>query len=501
MKIDKLWGSRLKRGSAKGLLEFTSGRDIRQTQPYDQRLIPYDIWGSKAHVIMLWKKGLMTKKEVRSILKGLDKVEASYQKGIFRVDPAKEDVHSTIESCLIENCGMESAGRLHTGRSRNDQVVVDMRLYLREEVLDYSMLLMNLIDALIKVAYLHADTIMPGYTHHQPAMIGSWGHLLFSYAVSLERDIKRLCNWYTIFNFNPLGGAAGYGTNLPLDRDLTAQLMGFDSVHESSLDPVHNRWEPEVELCYNISVMMNHLSTIAQTLLVLSTSEFGMVQLDDAYCTGSSLMPQKRNPDPFEVVKGKAAYTHGMVMSLLSLGRSFFAGYNRDSQWSKYPVMDVIDECKPSLTVMKGIIESLRFNKKAALRWCEKAFITATDVVEWLVKKYHLPFREAKMVVEKAVKYSEEEGSGKITFNALQHALRGMKIKIKINEADVRKCQLPAYVLKERKTKGGPAPEVLKTEIKRFEKALKRHCSWLRQKVSQVEEAQAEVKKIVKSLV
>ena len=501
MKIDKLWGSRLKKGSAKGLLEFTSGRDVMQTQPCDQRLIPYDVWGSKAHVIMLWNQGLMTKKEVRGVLKGLDKIEASCQKGTFRVDPAREDVHSTIESYLIKHLGMESAGRLHAGRSRNDQVAVDMRLYLRAEVLEYITLLLNLIDSMTEVAKAHVDTIMPGYTHHQPAMISSWGHLLFSYAVSLERDVRRLISWYAMFNINPLGGAAGYGTSLPLDRNLTARLMGFDGVHESSMDPPQNRWEPELELCYDISVMMNHLSNVAQTLLILSTSEFGMVRLDDAYCTGSSIMPQKRNPDPLEVIKGKAAYAHGMVMAILSSGRSFFAGYNRDSQWSKYPVMDIIDECKPSLNVMEDIVRTLRFNKKAALKRCEMAFITATDVVEWLVQKHYLPFREAKIIVEKAVKYSERGGSEKITFNSLMQALSEMKIKLKIKEKDVQGCQIPERILKERKTKGGPSPHVLKGEVKRFQKVLQRHRDWLKKKVDQVEEARSEVRKIVKSLI
>jgi len=501
MKIDKLWGSRLKKGSAEGLLEFTSGRDIRQTQPYDQRLIPYDVWGSKAHVIMLWKQGIISRKEVRTILKGLNTIETSYLKGKFTLAPTKEDVHSTIESYLIEHYGMESSGRLHSGRSRNDQIVVDMRLYLRAEVLDYIALLLDLIDSLIEVAKIHVNTVMPGYTHHQPAMVSSWGHLLFSYAVSLGRDVKRLVNWYTMFNLNPLGGVAGYGTRLPLDRNLTAQLMGFDGVHESSLDPLQNRWEPELEVCYDISIMMNHLSNLAQTLIILSTSEFGIVRLDDAYCTGSSIMPQKRNPGPLEVIKGKAAYTQGMVIAIHSMGRSLFTGYNKDTQWSKYPVMDVIVECKPSLAVMKEIIKSLRFDKKAALKWCERAFIAATDLVEWLVQKHHLPFREAKVVVEKAVKYSEKEESEKITFIALKQALKEMKVKIKIKEDDVEQCQVPECILKERKTKGGPSPEGLKIEIEQFQKSLNLHKEWLRRKVDQVEQAQAKVRKIVNSLI
>lgn len=500
MKINTLWGSRLKKGSAKGLLEFTSGRDVKVTQPYDQRLIPYDVWGSKAHAIMLWKQGMMSKEEIRNVLKGLNKIETLYQKGTFKVDPGKEDVHSTIESYLIKHYGMESAGRLHTGRSRNDQVVVDMRLYLRAEVLDYVHLLLNLLHDLTDIATVHVNTIMPGYSHHQPAMIGSFGHLLFSFAVSMERDVKRLIHWYAMFNINPLGGVAGYGTCLPLDRDLTAGLMGFDGVHESSIDPPQNRWEPELELAYDISVTMNHLSNVAQTLILMGTLEFGMVQMDDAYCTGSSIMPQKRNPDPLEVIKGKAAYAQGMVMAILSSGRSLFAGYNRDSQWSKYPVMDVIDECKPSLPVMGEIIKSIRFDKEAALKSCEKGFVAATDVVEWLLQKHHLPFREAKIVVEKAVKYSEKGGHETILFDSLKRALGEMKIKIQIKKKDLEECQIPERILKERKTKGGPSPDVLKTEIRLFQNVLRRHENWLKEREARIKKAQAEVNKITRSL-
>jgi argininosuccinate lyase len=187
--IDTLWGDRLREESANGLLAFTSGRDVRPTPPYDERLIPYDIWGSKAHAIMLWKQNIISRDEAETLVRGLKEVETLYTKGTFIVDPAKEDVHSTIETYLIEHYGMESAGRLHTGRSRNDQIVLDLRLYMRAEVMDFVMLLISLIDTMILIAKDHRDAIMPGYTHHQPGMIGSWGHLLFSFALPLERDI------------------------------------------------------------------------------------------------------------------------------------------------------------------------------------------------------------------------------------------------------------------------------------------------------------------------
>jgi argininosuccinate lyase len=498
--IDTLWGDRLREESANGLLAFTSGRDVRPTPPYDERLIAYDIWGSKAHAIMLWKQNIISRDEAETLLRGLKEVETLYAKGTFIVDPAKEDVHSTIETYLIEHYGMESAGRLHTGRSRNDQIVLDLRLYMRAEVLDFVMLLISLIETLTFVAKDHRDAIMPGYTHHQPGMIGSWGHLLFSFALPLERDVKRFINWYGLFNYNPLGGAAGYGTRLPLDRKLTARLMGFDGVHRSSLDPVHNRWEPESELGYAVSIMMNHLSNLAQTIILLSTSEFGMVSMNDAYCTGSSLMPQKRNPDPLEAIKGKSAYAQGMVVALLALGRSLFAGYNRESQWSKYPLMDVVEECKPSLPMMKEILASLTFNRQVALECCRKGFVAATDVAEWLVQKHALPFRKAKMVVEKAVAYSEQQGNESVTSGSLKRALADMDISLAFKDRDLALCQQPERVLQARKIKGGPSPATLMHEIELLQKTMRGHVLWLKRMRDHIEKARKEVEAVIDSL-
>lgn len=498
--IDTLWGDRLRQEAADGLLAFTSGRDVRPTPPYDERLILYDIWGSKAHAIMLWKQGIISEEEAQTLLRGLKEVETLYGTGTFIIDLAKEDVHSTIETYLIEHYGMESAGRLHTGRSRNDQIVLDLRLYMRAEVLDFVMLLISLIDTMTHIAKDHLDAIMPGYTHHQPGMIGSWGHLLFSFTLPLERDVKRFINWYMLFNYNPLGGAAGYGTRLPLDRKLTGRLMGFDGVHRSSIDPVHNRWEPEAELGYAVSIMMNHLSNLAQTLILLSTSEFGMVSLNDAYCTGSSLMPQKRNPDPLEAIKGKSAYAQGMLVALLALGRSLFAGYNRESQWSKYPLMDVVEECKPSLSMMKEILASLTFNRAVALACCKKGFVAATDVVEWMVQKHSLPFRKAKMVVEKAVAYSEQQGNESVTSGALKKALADMDISLTFKDRDLALCQQPERVLHARKIKGGTSPAAVMHEMDLLQKTMRSHVLWLKHKRAQIEKARKEVEAVISSL-
>ncbi|MBP1696202.1 MAG: argininosuccinate lyase, partial [Deltaproteobacteria bacterium] len=318
MKIEKLWGGRFEELPSKEMVEFLSGRDVRGIPPCDERLIRYDLWGDRAHILMLCRQGILSKQDGKRILKGLKEIEKLHQEGRFRLDASKEDVHSNIESYLIERVGIESGGKVHTGRSRNDQIVLDMRLYLRDQVLEFVEGLIFLIMAVLQKAEEHRSTVMPGYTHHQHAVPTTFGHLLLSFAEALERDARRFTHWFALFNKNPLGAAAGdarrfthwfdlfnknplgaaagYGTSFHLDRQLTSKLMGFDGPTENVTDPITQRWEPEAELAYDAAMMMDHLSTMAQTLILLSTREFNMVRLNDRHCTGSSIMPQKRNP-------------------------------------------------------------------------------------------------------------------------------------------------------------------------------------------------------------
>jgi len=367
------------------MVDFLSGRDVKGIPPCDERLIPYDLWGNRAHVLMLCQQALVSKQDGKKIVRGLRGIETLHQKGKFRLDASKEDVHSNIESYLIERIGIEFGGKVHTGRSRNDQIVLDMRLYLRDQVLEFIEGLIFLTEALIEKADEHRSTVMPGYTHHQHAVATTFGHLLLSFAEALERDVKRFSHWFALFNKNPLGAAAGYGTTFHLDRQLTAKLLGFDGPTENVTDPITQRWEPEAELAYDVAVMMDHLSTMAQCLILLSTREFSMVRLNDRHCTGSSIMPQKRNPCSLEVIKAKTSFAHGMVVSLLSAGKALFMGYNRDTQWTKYWIMDLVDESKPALSVMTDIIRLLQVNKTQMLQRAQEEFLGATPLMEWLV--------------------------------------------------------------------------------------------------------------------
>jgi argininosuccinate lyase len=454
MKIDKLWGGRFEELPSREMVDFLSGRDVKGLPPCDERLIPYDLWGSRAHVLMLCQQGILSNRDGKKIVRGLREIESLYRKGKFKLDPSKEDVHSNIESYLIERFGIDYGGKVHTGRSRNDQIVLDMRLYLRDQVIQFVEGLISLVEVLSQKAEEHRLTIMPGYTHHQHAVATTFGHLLLSFAESLQRDVQRFFHWFDLFNKNPLGAAAGYGTSFNLDRQLTSKLLGFDGPTENVNDPITQRWEPEAEMAFAVAVMMDHLSTMAQTLILLSTREFNMVRLNDRHCTGSSIMPQKRNPCSLEVIKAKTSFAHGIVVSLLSAGKALFMGYNRDTQWTKYWMMDLLEESKPALSVVTDVIRLLQVNKTRMFEQAQEEFADATPLMEWMVRSFDLPLRKAKMVLEKAVKYSEREGKGKVSYRSLKRALREMKVDVPITEQDVKKIQRPESILAQARSIG-----------------------------------------------
>jgi argininosuccinate lyase len=500
MKIDKLWGGRFEELPSKETVDFLSGRDVKGIPPCDERLVPYDLWGNRAHVLMLCHQGILSKQDGKKILRELREMETLHQKGKFRLEASKEDVHSNIESFLIERLGIETGGKVHTGRSRNDQIVLDMRLYLRDQVLAFIEGSIFLAESLLQRAEEHRSTIMPGYTHHQHAVATTFGHLLLSFVEALERDARRFAHWFDLFNKNPLGAAAGYGTTFNLDRELTSRLLGFDGPTENVTDPITQRWEPEAELAYDVAVMMDHLSTMAQTLILLSTREFNMVRLDDRHCTGSSIMPQKRNPCSLEVIKAKTSFAHGMVVSLLSAGKGLFMGYNRDTQWTKYWVMDLVDESKPALSVMTDVIRLFQVNKIQMLQQAEEEFAGATSLMEWMIRSGSLPMRKAKMVVEKAVKYSEKEGKGKISFQSLKRALAEMKVRIPIKEKEVEEIQRPERVLSQTQSIGTPSAKRVKENIASFHKKVQANKDWLIHKRKGIERAKALILRMEKQL-
>ncbi len=500
MKVEKLWGGRFEELPPKEIVHFLSGRDVKGIPPCDERLIPYDLWGNRAHLLMLCKQGIVSRRDGKKILKGLKELASLYRKGAFHLDPSKEDVHSNIESFLIERLGIEFGGQIHTGRSRNDQIALDMRLYLRDQVLDYVEGLIRLIDALLRRAREHRSTLMPGYTHHQPATATTFGHLLLSFAEALSRDLDRFIHWFTLFNKNPLGAAAGYGTSFPLDRRWTSVLLGFDGPTENVTDPITQRWEPEAEMAYAIAMMMNHLSTMAQTLILLSTQAFQMVRLSDLHSTGSSIMPQKRNPCSLEVIKAKTAFAQGMLLSLLSTGRALFVGYNRETQWTKYWIMDLIEETQPALWVMTDVIRLLRVNRKEMAKQAETGFLGATFLMEWMVKSFRLPLRQAKGIVERAVKYSEREGEGRVSFRSLKKVLEEMKIHLPISEREIEEIQSSERVLFESMTVGTPSTKRVLETLRSLRERVRQGQAWVKRKRGRIEKAMKTMEKMEKQI-
>lgn len=439
---------------------------------------------------MLAKAGILSKRQAGVLGKGLRQIEDLWRQGKLLLDPAREDVHTHIESWLTQEYGPEAGGRLHTARSRNDQIAVDMRLYLRDCALAFSSEILFLLDIVIKLGKKYRNQIFPGYTHHQPAQITTLGHILLSFGDSFLRDAQRFQEWVVRFNMNPLGSMTGYSTSLAIERNLTSMLMGFDGPTPSSLDPIQNRWEAEAELGFAVSVLMNHLSSLAQTLILFSTGEFNLVRLDDSYCTGSSMMPQKRNPDPLEVMKAKAAVIHGYLQALLSIGRSLFLGYNRDTQWTKYLVMDLIDECASAPKVMAEILASIQINTSRAAELCQKGYISAPDLVERIVDEWKIPFRQAKKAVERAVRYAETEGQDNISLRAFERALKEEKIPLSAAPKFLDTFRDSKSLVGLRKATGGPSPEALQEHISLLDRSKKSLFKWVsarREKLSAAE--------------
>ncbi len=312
-------------------------------------------------------------------------------------------MHSNIESFLIDKYGIEIGGKIHTARSRNDQVIVATRLFLRDYVKKFVEASQNLINELKISSKKYKDYVMPGYTHHQKAMPTTFGEVLLCFKAMFIRDKQKFESWFKIWNKSPLGAMAGYGTTLSIDRSYTTKLLGFDGVEENTIDTVTSRWEAESDFVYAVSSLMTHLSILAQTFILFSSEDMGYLTISDEFCTGSSVMPQKKNPDTLEVIKGKASWVLGQLVSLVSIGKGNLIGYNRDTQWTKYIIVDVVKECLQAPIVITSLIESLKVNKEKMKEATLSGNLYATNYVEKLIKE-GLPMRLAKMKVEKMIK-------------------------------------------------------------------------------------------------
>ena len=374
---------------------------------FDQRLYRHDIEGSRAHARMLAHVGVLTEAERDAILAGLDEVLAEIEAGQFQWSVSLEDVHMNIEARLTQRIG-DAGKKLHTGRSRNDQVATDIRLYLREEIDAISAELCRLQTALVDLAEREAETIMPGFTHLQVAQPVTFGHHMLAWFEMLQRDAQRLRDCRRRVNVMPLGSAALAGTSYPIDRAYTAKLLGFDGVTENSLDAVSDR-DFAIEFCAVAALIMTHLSRFSEELILWASAQFDFVDIPDSFCTGSSIMPQKKNPDVPELVRGKTGRINGHLVSLLTLMKAQPLAYNKDNQEDKEPLFDTIDNLRGSLKVYADMMAALEVKRANMEKAAIQGFSTATDLADYLVRK-GVPFRDAHEVVGKAVRFGVESG-------------------------------------------------------------------------------------------
>ncbi|MEN8221202.1 MAG: argininosuccinate lyase [Pseudomonadota bacterium] len=399
MNTEKPWSGRFTAPTDAFVEAFTA------SVSFDQRLYEYDIMGSIAHARMLAHVGVLTEAECTQIVKGLTEIQQEIAQGKFEWSEALEDVHMNIESRLTQKIGAVGK-KLHTGRSRNDQIATDIRLYLRHEIELISSELTRLLTALADVAEREAETIMPGFTHLQNAQPTTFGHHLLAWSEMLLRDRARLQDCRKRVNSMPLGAAALAGTSYPIDRHYTAQLLNFDTLAENSLDAVSDR-DFAIEFTAAAAILMMHLSRFSEELVLWSSAQFNFIELSDAFCTGSSIMPQKKNPDVPELVRGKTGRVYGHLTSLLTLMKSQPLAYNKDNQEDKEPLFDTVDTLKGSLRVFADMIPTVQVQREQMRAAAQRGFTTATDLADYLVRK-GVAFRDAHEIVGKAVRHCIE---------------------------------------------------------------------------------------------
>ena len=396
----KLWGGRFSESTDQQVELFTASLE------HDKRFYAEDIEASVAHVKVLLKAQVLTEQEAESLIKGLYEIKEEIAQDRFNWDTALEDIHMNIEACLIERLG-EVGKKLHTGRSRNDQVVTDFRLYLRMQIDLFLEVIHKLQQNLVDLAEREAETVMPAYTHLQVAQPVGFGHHLLAWFEMLKRDAARLQDARRRVNVLPLGSAACAGTSYDLDRQYAAELLGFEAISDNSLDAVSDR-DFAIEFCSCCALLMSHLSRICEELVLWSSQQFDFIALSDRYCTGSSIMPQKKNPDIAELIRGKSSRTSGALMALLMLMKAQPLAYNRDNQEDKASVYDAIDATLPSLSILAEMIPTLTVHRENMLKAAQCGFSTATDLADYLVGK-QVPFRDAHRIVGQAVKLAIQE--------------------------------------------------------------------------------------------
>ncbi|NMA33749.1 MAG: argininosuccinate lyase [Clostridiaceae bacterium] len=452
----KLWGGRFTANTDKAVDDFHSS--IR----FDSRMYRQDIAGSIAHAEMLGRIGVIPAAEAELICSTLKEILSDIENGKVQFEVEAEDIHMNIEKILIERIG-DIGKKLHTGRSRNDQVALDLRMYLKDETSEIRAMLLELLDVLLDISEKNKDTIMPGYTHLQRAQPITLAHHMMAYFQMFRRDVGRLDDCRARMDVMPLGSGALAGTTYPLDRSFVAEKLGFSAITENSLDGVSDR-DFAIELASCLSIVMMHLSRFCEELILWSSAEFSFIEMDDAYSTGSSIMPQKKNPDVAELIRGKTGRVYGSLVALLTMMKSLPLAYNKDMQEDKEAIFDAVDTVKACLPVFAKMLSTMKIKKENMYRAASGGFTNATDVADYLVKK-GVPFRSAHEIVGKMVLYCID--NNKALDELTMEEFKAFSPKI---EDDIYRAISLESCVSGRKLPGGPAPESVRASIENAKK-------------------------------
>lgn len=459
--MNKLWAGRFSKQEDERVNDFNSSIS------FDARMAQQDIQGSIAHATMLGRQGIIEPAEAELIVQGLEGIARDLQTGALAIDPTAEDIHMFVEAELTSRLG-DTGKRLHTARSRNDQVALDIRLYLRDQCQEIHALLLRYLDALTDQAAQHLDTVMPGYTHLQRAQPITFAHHLMAYSQMALRDLQRIEQTQARMNVMPLGSGALAGTTYPIDRQLVKTLLAFDAVSANSLDGVSDR-DFCIELAGDIALIMMHLSRLSEEIILWCSWEFKFIELDDAFATGSSIMPQKKNPDVTELIRGKAGRVYGDLITLLTMMKGLPLAYNKDMQEDKEAVFDAVDTVKLCLSTLIPLLQTMRVNKENMRAAAAKGFINATDCADYLVKK-GMPFRDAYKITGRLVAQCIEKH---LTLETLP--LADYQAASPVFYEDVYQAIALETCVSERRVEGGPSPEAVQKQIDAV-KAYRKGC-------------------------
>ena len=455
----KLWGGRFTKETNQLVDNFNASLS------FDQKFYKEDIEGSMAHVQMLSKQGIITEAEMNSILTGLNGILEDISNGTLEIGDGHEDIHSFVETNLIERIG-EPGKKLHTGRSRNDQVALDMKLYIRNEIIEMNSLLLHLLNTIHNIMKDNIDTYMPGFTHLQKAQPVTLAHHLGAYFEMFKRDRSRLDDTYDRMNYCPLGSGALAGTTYPLDREYTATLLEFKGATSNSMDSVSDR-DYIVEFLSDMSLIMMHLSRFSEEIILWNSNEYQFIDIDDSYSTGSSIMPQKKNPDIAELVRGKTGRVYGALMSMLTTLKGLPLAYNKDMQEDKEFTFDAIDTVKGCISLFDGMLETMKFNKSNMESSAKNGFTNATDAADYLVN-HGLAFRDAHGIVGQLVLFCIDKN---ISLDDM--TLEEFKAISPVFEEDIYDAISMKTCVEKRNTIGAPGPEAMKNVIEKNEEYLK----------------------------